>query len=665
MLDDEGAELVRVTGRGEHVDPEVAEHAAQALAQEQLVLAEDDAEVPGRLLPADVDAPRRVHQDRTVIHSRDDTCGHAGRPRNEQIAFQVSKVVLRPVFSVFLTINGSSCAPMSGMSSEGGAVWQVARTPALRRLLGAFSASRVGDVFYNTALVAVVLERTGSAAWVAATIVAQAGPQTVLTPFAGVLADRMDRRRLMVLTDLARFAAMVVATVAVAASAPVVVLVLVALLAATLGTPFASAFAALLPEVVDEDRLGAANAVISAASYAAIVVGPLLAAVALIGGLDALPFAVNGVTFLLSAALIGGVRSRRGAVAQAPVDGDEDDDEGAVGGPVAQASRESFGSAFVTGFRVLVRVPLLRVTTVLSVVLMALYGVQLVLLPLVSRDLLGTGAEGLGWLNASLGVGGVLAVGLGARLASGSQLGLWMVVSGVGFGLTLALVGTTTLPAVAYALLVSQGVAAFVQEVCGMTALQRAAAPDQIARVDGLLASLSFAALVAGNLLAPVLVATVGLRPAVVGSGVVVAVLSLGVLLDPGARPVAPPDADVAAMVRDLPRCRGSHRPPWSRWPAPPARSARSRRAPPSSRRARRRTRRGSSSPAPSRCAPPTARRSRRSPGLTWSVRSACCTAVPGRRRWSRRGSASSAGCRRRRCARGSSQVRGPRSTRP
>ncbi len=449
---------------------------------------------------------------------------------------------------------------MSGMSSEGGAVWQVARTPALRRLLGAFSASRVGDVFYNTALVAVVLERTGSAAWVAATIVAQASPQAVLTPFAGVLADRMDRRRLMVLTDLARFAVMVVATVAVALSAPVAVLVLVALLAATLGTPFASAFAALLPEVVDEDRLGAANAVISAASYAAIVLGPLLAALALLGGLDALPFAVNGLTFLLSAALIGGVRPRRRPAATGTATGtgpNVDDGEGSAGGSVPPAPRESFGSAFVTGFRVLVRVPLLRVTTVLSVVLMALYGVQLVLLPLVSRDLLGTGAEGLGWLNASLGLGGVLAVGLGARLASGSQLGTWMVVSGVGFGLTLALVGTTTVPAVAYALLVGQGVAAFVQEVCGMTALQRAAAPDQIARVDGLLASLSFAALVAGNLLAPVLVATVGLRPAVIGSGVVVAVLSLGVLLDRGARPVAPPDADVAALLRDLPALSG------------------------------------------------------------------------------------------------------------
>ena len=109
---------------------------------------------------------------------------------------------------------------------------------AYRRLIGSFVVSRAGDFLYNTALVVVVLQRTGSAVWVAAALVCRLLPYAVLTPLAGVLADRTDRRRLMVMSDAARFALMLVAALVVAIHAPVWTLLLVATLATCAGSPF-------------------------------------------------------------------------------------------------------------------------------------------------------------------------------------------------------------------------------------------------------------------------------------------------------------------------------------------------------------------------------------------------------------------------------------------
>src|SRR3954452_1467909 len=80
--------------------------------------------------------------------------------------------------------------------------------PASRRpfhlLLVSLAVSSLGDWLYNVALLAFVYERTGSPGWVAATTVARVPPMLVLGPFGGALADRHDRRRLLIASDLGR-----------------------------------------------------------------------------------------------------------------------------------------------------------------------------------------------------------------------------------------------------------------------------------------------------------------------------------------------------------------------------------------------------------------------------------------------------------------------------
>src|SRR5581483_4981972 len=76
-------------------------------------------------------------------------------------------------------------------------------------LITSQAVSSCGDWLYNVALLAFVYERTGSATWVSLTTAARLVPIVALGPVGGVLADRYDRRRLMVGADVIRAGLMV------------------------------------------------------------------------------------------------------------------------------------------------------------------------------------------------------------------------------------------------------------------------------------------------------------------------------------------------------------------------------------------------------------------------------------------------------------------------
>jgi MFS family permease len=78
--------------------------------------------------------------------------------------------------------------------------------PAFRSLLVGLAVSQAGDWLYNLALVTLVYQRTGSVMWAGIATGARVVPMVVLGPAGGVLADRFDRRRVMVASDLLRLA---------------------------------------------------------------------------------------------------------------------------------------------------------------------------------------------------------------------------------------------------------------------------------------------------------------------------------------------------------------------------------------------------------------------------------------------------------------------------
>jgi hypothetical protein len=78
----------------------------------------------------------------------------------------------------------------------------VLRHRDMRLLLGSLTISATGSWAYNVALLAFVFESTNSLAWVGAAGVARFVPALLLSPYAGVVAERTERVRLMVQSDV-------------------------------------------------------------------------------------------------------------------------------------------------------------------------------------------------------------------------------------------------------------------------------------------------------------------------------------------------------------------------------------------------------------------------------------------------------------------------------
>lgn len=179
--------------------------------------------------------------------------------------------------------------------------------PDFTRLYLAQLASFAGDWFATVALLGLALEMTGSSALASVVLALQTGGFAAAAPFAGTVADRIDRRRLLVAVDLAR---MPVALAFLLARDPETLwIAFVAVLFLAVGAAFFEpTSSASLPNLVAPDDLPAANVLIGSAW------GTMLAIGAALGGLVAVTlgreaaFVINAASFGVSALLILGIR---------------------------------------------------------------------------------------------------------------------------------------------------------------------------------------------------------------------------------------------------------------------------------------------------------------------------------------------------------------------
>ena len=141
------------------------------------------------------------------------------------------------------------------------------RYPRFRRLLASLAVSQAGDWLYNLALLAFVYERTHSSTWLAITTAARVLPVVVFGPLGGVVADRYDRRRLMLASDGVRFVLMLALAGVAAAGLPVALAPLIAALSTAAASVYIPCVAATTPRLVDDGDLPAANAVRSAIQH--------------------------------------------------------------------------------------------------------------------------------------------------------------------------------------------------------------------------------------------------------------------------------------------------------------------------------------------------------------------------------------------------------------
>ena len=388
----------------------------------------------------------------------------------------------------------------------------VLRHRDFRLLWAASSASTLGDHIVFVALALYVTE-IGSPSDVGIVLAAHAIPLVLFVLIGGVWADRLERHRLMIVTDVVR--ATLHGTLAILiflGDVPIWVIVVIEAGFGTAEAFFNPAMTGLVPQTVPEVELQQANAANSIVANAAELVGPGIATALVLGLGAGWAFAADALTFVVSALLLARLRPRsRGE----------------------RAPRQRMSADLRAGWRELrSRQWAWVVIAATSVALLVALGPYFTLGPTVAEDLYG-----------STGVFGALAVAMGAGTVIGSVAGFrWRPRHPIRFAMAWAAMwppcfalfalGPPLWVLVPLFVVVGFGFAMF--DVSWDTALAERIPPHAISRVSSFDWMGSLALLPVGYLLAGPLGEAFGAAEVLVAGGVIGLVVALAALATPG-----------------------------------------------------------------------------------------------------------------------------------
>jgi MFS family permease len=350
-----------------------------------------------------------------------------------------------------------------------------------------------GQTLGTVAVSVVLFDRTGSAGWVAAGATARLLPYVLLSATAGVVAGRLDRRRVLIGASVARALLTAGLAAAVATGAGPAVLVALSFFAAAAGTPCYPAMAASLGEVTPAEHLTAASAMLSTVETGAFIVGPALGGLLLAIGPPATALWVNAGLFVVAIALFP-------PVPLPPIEAGEQ--PGGVA-RVSRAVRAVTGNADAA-------IPLLLV-----LVINFAYGAATVLLVPIATRLLGLGKEGYGLLNAALGGGAFAGLLVSGKLALRRDPFRIVVAGVVATAGSFALLAAAPPAVVAAGLMVVAGSGSIVVEVIALTLLQRSVPVSLVAEVAGMFDTVVVSAVLLGSVAGPLLLRLAGERAAI------------------------------------------------------------------------------------------------------------------------------------------------------
>jgi predicted MFS family arabinose efflux permease len=365
----------------------------------------------------------------------------------------------------------------------------------------------MGDWAYNVALIVYVYQHTHSAAWVSASTLGRMIPRFVVSPYGGVIAERFERIHVMITADLARLVLMTGLTIVAATDGPAWAAIACAAGCAVSACVYDPATAAITPQMLGEDDLAAGNALTELINNIAIIAGPAVGAIVLALGNTSIVFGIDAATFLISALMLSRISIR-----STPTDVSSD------GGPFKQMT---------VGLRAIVSSRTALLLCSFPVFTTMLYGADTVLFVFLSKNKLGTGANGYGYLLVALGVGGVIASIFVNRLASMPKLSLILATGMIVYAAPTALLVSVHSPTLAFIIEAVRGVATLIVDVLAMTALQRSLPPDLISRVFGVFWAVCLGGLSIGAFVMPFLLRYAGLDATLLVDALVVPALVL------------------------------------------------------------------------------------------------------------------------------------------
>ncbi|HET8628524.1 MAG TPA: MFS transporter [Thermomicrobiales bacterium] len=368
----------------------------------------------------------------------------------------------------------------------------------LSLLVGGQVVSSFGDWLYITALVVLVYTLTHSATVVAALTFVRLLPYVIFLPLGGHLADRFDRRRLMIGADLGRAACM--AALLAVGSRDTVWVAFPAVFAATcLFGLFRPALGATVPAVAGgEETLVAANALLSQIEGLSLVLGPSLAGLLIVLGQERVAFGVNAATYAISALTLACLRlpARR-------------EERATAGGWLGET---------LAGYRYLFRARggTLGAVTLAAAPLSGFVGAFWTLSVVLSEQTWHLGGQGAGFLSAAYGVGGLLGGFVVATIASRVRSATSYTVSLGAAIILIALFGLSPAGVFPLAALALIGFACVVNDVASATLVQLGTPDELLGRVCGAFEATIIAAMLLCAVAVGPLIAALGPRAAVV-----------------------------------------------------------------------------------------------------------------------------------------------------
>ena len=418
------------------------------------------------------------------------------------------------------------------LSTAADALRRVLANPDMRRAQLAWMLGYAAEWSWLVALWVYAYQSSGVVA-VGILGLARTLPAAVLSPALSTITDRLPRHRVLLGIHLGRATLVGLAAIAVATGmAPLAVYAIVPL-DGLLGVLHRPTHMPLMPALArSPEELVASNVASSTFEGIGTLAGPALGGLLVAYATPAWGFVVPALLFAAAATGVSGIRP---AQALRP-----------------EEARSGLFATLFGGISALAEHPRAGLVVGLFWAQVIVRGLLNVLLVVAAVDLLHVGQQGVGYLNSAIGAGGFIGVLVTVTLVGRRQMTAPFAAGLVLWGTPILLIGVLPIAPAAVLFLAVLGLGNAVLDVSGFTIMQRSVPNAVRGRVFGVLESGVMLGTGIGSGMAPVLLALLGVRGALVATGLVLPTLAVVTW-----RWVARADADTVIPERELALLRG------------------------------------------------------------------------------------------------------------
>ena len=387
------------------------------------------------------------------------------------------------------------------------AIRHVLRNPDIRRLQTGWTLSTAAD---SALLITVLIAAydAGGAGAVGLVGAVRMLPATAVTLFMPI-PKTLSRERLLVAINLIRGVGALVTAICLATDGPIAIVFAATALVGASGVLARPSQTELLPALArSPDELIASNVASSTGEGLGTLIGPLTGGllVTIVG--PGLTCGVAAIAFVVSAVVMTGIRVHRGKSRPAP-------EEASPGIPIGEGLRTLFSrpsaGAVIANFAAqsLVR------------------GLLTTLIVVVAIEVVALGEPGVAWLNAAIGLGGLIGAVAALGLAGSTRLAPVFALALTGWGVPIALMGALPVWWFALLALTIVGISNAVEDITGFTLLQRTLPNHLRSAVFLIVEGAAGLAVAAGSALGPVLVQTFGTLEALAITGAIMPIAAV------------------------------------------------------------------------------------------------------------------------------------------